>query len=319
MERIDAFAHCLTEPFYDELTANYDFRGISGSPAWLWEFDRYRADMADYDLDRMVLTFGLPPLWRGIDPGDALPLVELANDEIRRVADEHPDHFIPVGTVPFPDDAYRDEFDRCIDDLELAGVQIFSNVDGRPIDRPEFHWWYAAAERHGVPLWMHPQHWDWYDWVTERMDHRLFGWPFDTTLALSRLVFSGLTQEYDFDLVTHHGGGMVPFFEGRIDNFYQTRLAYPENYDAELADFDAPPTDEFRGFTADTVLDGSVAAIECAWSFFGPDRLVFASDYPFGPERGRVKVEDTIASIEAADLTDDDREAVFAGNLRSLL
>ena len=318
MERIDAFAHCLSEPFYEELTANYDFQGLAGSPAWLWDFDRYEADMADLGLDRMVLTWALPPLWRGLSADEALPLVELANDEIRRIADEH-EAFIPVGTVPYPDDAYRDEFDRCVEDLGLAGVQIFSNVDGRPIDRPDFHWWYGFAERHGVPLWLHPQHYDWYDWVTERMDHRLFGWPFDSTLALSRLVFSGLTQAYDFDLVSHHGAGMVPFFEGRIDNFYDTRLAYPENYDVDLPDFPGRPTDEFRTFTADTVLDGSVAATECAWSFFGPDRLVFASDYPFGPERGRVKVEDTIDAIEASSLDDEAREAVFAGNLESML
>ncbi len=320
MERIDAFAHALTEPFYDELTANYDFQGLSGSPAWLWDVDRFRADMADLGLDKLVLTLALPPLWRGMDPHEARPLVELANDEIRRLADEHPDHFIPVGTIPFGDDAYRDEFDRCIDELDMAGVQIFSNVDGRPIDRPEFEWWYASADRHDVPLWLHPQHHDWYDWASERMDHRLFGWPFDTTLALSRLVFSGLTRRYDFDLVTHHGGGMVPFYGDRIDMFYETRLAYPDNYDADLPDFDGDPSDQFREtFAADTALDGSAAALECAREFFGSDRVVFGTDYPFGPGRGRAKAEAAIESIETAELTDDERAAIYGGNLRELL
>jgi aminocarboxymuconate-semialdehyde decarboxylase len=320
MERIDAFAHALTERFYDELTANYDFKGLSGSPAWLWDIERFTSDMAELGLDKLVLTLALPPLWRGMDPDDALALTRLANDEIRRLADEHPDHFIPVGTIPFPDDAYRDEFDRCVDDLDMAGVQLFSNVDGDPIDRPRFHWWYAYAERHGVPLWLHPQHHDWYDWASERMDHRLFGWPFDTTLALSRLVFSGLTREYDFDLVTHHGGGMVPFFGSRIDMFYETRLAYPDNYDTELPAFDGEPSDAFRAaFAADTALDGSVEALDCARAFFGSDRVVFGTDYPFGPGRGRAKVEAAMASIDAADLTTAEREGIYADNLRALL
>ncbi len=152
------------------------------------------------------------------------------------------------------------------------------------------------------------------------MDHRLFGWPFDTTLALSRLVFSGLTSEYDFDLVTHHGGGMVPFFGDRIDMFYETRLAYPDNYDADLPAFDGDPSDAFReAFLADTALDGSAAALECAREFFGSDRVVFGTDYPFGPGRGRAKAEAAIASVEAADLTDEEREAIYGGNLRAAL
>jgi aminocarboxymuconate-semialdehyde decarboxylase len=102
--------------------------------------------------------------------------------------------------------------------------------------------------------------------------------------------------------------------------FYETRLAYPDNYDDELLAFDGDPSDEFREtFAADTALDGSVPALECARAFFGSDRLVFGTDYPFGPGRGRAKVEATIESIEAADLTDDERAAIYAGNLRSLL
>lgn len=93
------------------------------------------------------------------------------------------------------------------------------------------------------------------------MDHRLFGWPIDTTLSLSRLVFSLLTSEYDFDLETHHGGGMAPFYGGRIDMFYDTRLAYPDDSDTDLPAFDGDPSDAFReAFVADTGLDGSVAA-----------------------------------------------------------
>jgi len=319
MERIDAFAHALTEPFYDELTAEYGFRGLSGSPAWLWDIERFKQDMAALNVDKLVLTLALPPIWRGLTPDEALPLVELANDELRRVADQHPDHFIPVGTIPFPDDPYRAEFDRCIDELGMAGVQVFSNVDGRPIDRPEFHWWYAAAERHDVPLWLHPQHHEWYDWIAERMDHRLFGWPFDTTVALSRLVFAGVTSRYQFDVVTHHGGGMVPFFGDRIDMFYETRLAYPDNYDADLPPFEGPPSEEFSTFTADTAVDGSAAAIECARTFFGTDRVVFGTDYPFGPQRGRAKLRAAIEAVDSATLGAEEQAALYGGNLRTIL
>lgn len=319
MERIDAFGHALPEPFYDELTAQYDIPGLSGTYDWLWDIDRYNADLEDFSIDRQVITLALPRLWKALDGREALDIVKVANDEIRRLADEHPETFIPVGTIPYPADVYRDEFDRCIEDLGMAGVQVFTNVDGRPIDRPGFHWWYEFAEGHDVPLWLHPQVHSWYDWIDERMEHRVFGWPFDTSLALSRLVFAGLTLEYDFDLVTHHGGGMIPFYGGRIEMFYKTGLAYPEVYDSMFSGFEEMPTAEFRKFTADTALDGSVAALECARSFFPRDRLVFGTDYPFGPDRGRAKLEATIDAIESADLTDRERAAIYGENIRSLV
>lgn len=318
-ERIDAFGHALTKPFMEEVATNYDVPGLTGPYDWLWDVERYKADLADFGIDRQVITLALPRLWRALDADEALSLVEVANDEIRRLADEHPDTFIPVGTVPFPDDQYRDEFDRCLDELGMAGVQVFTNVDGRPVDRQEFHWWYEYAERHGCPLWLHPQLTAWYDWTDDRLDHRVFGWPFDTTLALSRLVFAGLTQAYDFDLVTHHGGGMVPFFGARIDMFYGGGAAPPGVDDAVFRRFEGRPSDAFRGFTADTALDGSTAALACTHEFFGPDRVVFGTDYPFGPDRGRAKLEAIVGSVEAADLGDDQRAAVFGGNLQSLL
>ena len=318
MERIDAYTHILTEPFYDELTANYEFHGLSGSPAWLWDVDRRLSDMAEFGIDRQVITLALPQLWRGMDPEAALPLVRFANDELRRLADDHPAAFIPVGTLPFATEAYLDEFDRCVDDLELAGVQIFSNVDGAPIDIG-FDGVFERADAHDVPLWLHPQIYPWYDWASEYMEHRLFGWPFDTTLALSRLVFTGVTSRYDFDLIAHHGGGMVPFYGRRIDMFYRTRLAYPENYDVELPTFDPSPVDHFRRFAADTALDGSTAALHCARSFFDDGRLVFGSDYPFGPGRGRAKVESMIEAIDRAGLLEAIQERLYAENLRELL
>ena len=318
-ERIDAFGHALTRPFVETVKTEYDVPGLRGSYDWLCDVERYQADLAAFDIDRQVVTLALPRLWRAIPADEARPLVEFANDELRRLADEHPETFIPVGTIPYPDDAYRDEFDRCLADLDMAGVQIFTNVDGRPIDRAEFHWWYEYAERHDAPLWLHPQLHEWYDWTADRMDHRVFGWPFDTTLALSRIVFAGLTLTYDFDLVTHHGGGMVPFFGDRIDMFYRTGLAYPQVYDSMFDGFEGMPSAAFRTFTADTALDGSVAAVECARSFFGADGLVFASDYPFGPERGRAKLRAIVDSLEAADLTGDERRALYGENLMSML
>jgi len=319
-ERIDAFTHVLTEHFYDVLVDEYEFKGLSGSPSWLWELEPRWEDMDDYGIDKQVINLALPPIWQGMDPEEALPLVQLANDEVARLADEHPDRFIPVGTLPFATDEYLAEFDRCVEDLDMAGVQIFTNVDGRPIDEAYDGLFGRAADAE-APLWLHPQLGTWADWLSEYMDHRLYGWPFDTTVALSRLVFSGVAVEHpDLDVIAHHGGAMVPFFGGRVTQFYETRLAYPDNYPGlEFPDFEKPPVEYLQAFHADTALGGSSTALNCATDFFGNDRVVFGTDYPFGPERGRRPLMQAVEMIDNASMSADERRGVYGGNLESLL
>lgn len=315
---IDAFTHALTERFYETLVEEYEFSGLSGRPAFLWDTEQRLETMDQFGIDKHVVSMAPLPFWKGLDEESTLEITKLANDEIRRLADAHPDSIIPVGTVPNVSDELIAEFERCTEELDLAGIQIFSNINGKPLDRPEFEPLFATAERTATPLWLHPQLHEWYGWASEYMDHRLFGWPFDTTLALSRLVFGGTTQKYDFDLVSHHGGGMIPFYAGRIDGFYETRMQYPENYaNTDLPELDQPSA-SFGEFYADTALGGSVASHECAHELFG-DSLVFGTDYPFGPQRGRAGIESGLAAIEAMDVEKRTREGIRSGNLQDLL
>lgn len=316
---IDAFTHALTEEFFETLAAEVGFAGLSGRPSFLWNMDRRLEHMHEYGIDKHVVTIAPLPFWRDLRGEHARRFTRLANDEIRSLADAYPDRLIPVGTIPRASGEMLAEFDRCIEDLDMAGVQIFSNIDGEPLDRPRFAPLFERAEIHGVPLWLHPQLYEWYDWTAEYMDHRLFGWPFDTTLALSRLVFGGVTQAYDFDLIAHHGGGMIPFYRGRIDGFYETRLAYPENYaDTDLPDLEQPVSGHFAEFYADTAIGGTTPAYASAHDLFG-DHLVFATDYPFGAGRGSADVERELAAVETLDVDDQDRAGIYGGNLQRLL
>jgi aminocarboxymuconate-semialdehyde decarboxylase len=77
-----------------------------------------------------------------------------------------------------------------------------------------------------------------------------------------------------------------------------------------------PPLDYFRRFFADTALFGAPNAVRCVLDFFGPDHVLFGTDTPLGPLRS---VEDTIADIDAAGLSDADRAAVYGGNAARVL
>ncbi|MBP2249839.1 aminocarboxymuconate-semialdehyde decarboxylase [Halarchaeum solikamskense] len=321
-EIIDGYTHVLTEEFFDTITEEFGFQGLDGRPDFLWDIEQRKVDMADYGVDKQIITLALPTMFQGMEHDLALEITKLANDEIRRLADEH-EEFIPVGTIPKVSEAFMAEFDRCVEDLGMVGVQMFSNIDGRPLDDPAFRPLFERAAATDTPLWMHPQLWKWYDWASEYMEHRLFGWPFDTTLALSRLVFGGVMEEFpDLELVSHHGGGMVPFYGERIAMFYRQRQNYPENYAGfheNAAELSKPAEAYFERFYADTAVSGSAPAIDCASSFFGSGNVLFGTDYPFSPERGRETVELTIEAVENTHLDEAAREDVYAGNLRDLI
>jgi aminocarboxymuconate-semialdehyde decarboxylase len=72
-------------------------------------------------------------------------------------------------------------------------------------------------------------------------------------------------------------------------------------------------------FYADTALFGAAHALRCAIDFFGAEHTLFASDSPFDPEKGPGYIRATIANLEEIGLDDDDRAAIFNGNVRRLL
>ena len=79
------------------------------------------------------------------------------------------------------------------------------------------------------------------------------------------------------------------------------------------------PLDYFKMFYADTAMFGAAHAIRCSMEFFGVDRVLFASDTPFDPEKGPGYIRDTIANLEELDLSDAERAQIYEGNARRLL
>lgn len=319
---IDAYTHVLPHDFFETLVdvhPNEQLRTL-GAADHLWDVERRLADMDEYGIDRQVLTLVRPPIWRGLDADEARPLVTSANDAVAAYAAEHPDRFIPVGTFPFPTAGYLDELDRSLTDLDMAGVQLFSNVAGRPLDDERFRPFLERVARHDVPIWIHPQLHDWYPWLGEYDVDKMLGWPFDTGVALLRLVFGGVLEALpSLRVVTHHLGGMLPYFAGRVQTMYEARRQYPEAYPVDWSDFSRPIPSYFEQLYGDTAIGGSGAAAACGQAFFGDDRVVFGTDYPMGPDAGHDFIEQAFDVIDAMDLSDGGRRGAFGENLAGLL
>ncbi|MFW5918028.1 MAG: amidohydrolase family protein [Haloferacaceae archaeon] len=318
VEVVDAFAHVLPEPFLERMRTAHPSEELAAmDDDRFWDVERRLADMDAAGIDRQVLTLARASLWRGLDAAEALALVRAANDAVAAYA-EQSDRFLAVGTLPFLTGEYLDELDRCVRDLGMAGVQVFSNVEGRPLDDPGHAPFFERVDRRGVPLWLHPQLHEWHEWDSQHMLHKIFGWPFDTALALGRLACNGVLERHDLDVIAHHAGGMVPHFDERFADMYEGVLDSPEVFPYEAADLPEPPLSYLREIHGDTVLCGSTHATKCAYDFYG-EGMVFATDYPFGPAGGRRWPRTTVQAVEGIGLARPARERIYAGTLRELI
>ena len=176
------------------------------------------------------------------------------------------------------------------------------------------------------PIWLHPARGsDFPDYKGEPKSHYeiwwTFGWPYETSVAMAHLVFAGLFDKHpNIKIITHHLGGMIPYFEGRVGPGWDqlgTRTS-DEDYFQLLKKLKKRPLDYFRLFYADTAVFGSKEATICGVKFFGTDRVLFASDMPFDPEKGTAYIRWTIEIIDSLDMKPSERQAIYEGNVRRL-
>jgi aminocarboxymuconate-semialdehyde decarboxylase len=215
--------------------------------------------------------------------------------------------------------------------LGARGIQIFTNVDGRPLDEPDFFPVFEHATRHhNLAIWMHPaRDARFADYPGEPKSKfeiwQVLGWPYETSVAMARIVFSGLFDRLpELRIVTHHLGAMIPYFAGRVGPLWDQlgSRTSDEDYAPILATMRAKsrrPIDYFRLFHNDTAVGGAGSAIRCGLDFFGAERVLFATDCPFDPEGGPMFIRDTIAALDGLDLAAEDAAKIYFGNALGML
>ena len=334
MQKIDVFNHIFPEPFYKlMMQVAGDFKDIGqrvrGIPMLVDLDERFRV-MDRFGPDyRQILSLASPPLEVLGGPEVSTQLAQAANDGMAELVQRHPDRF-PGFVASLPMNASEGivtEAHRAINDLGACGVQVFTNVNGQPLTAPEFRPLFGAMAEHDLPIWVHPARGaSFTDYLTETSSKYeiwwTFGWPYETSAAMARIVFEGLLNDYpSLKIITHHMGGMVPYFEGRVGPGWDQlgSRTSDENLGAVLERLKTRPIDLFRMFYADTAVFGSRAATICGISFFGADHVVFASDSPFDPEKGPMYIRETIKIIDELELSETDRDKIYRANAVRLL
>jgi predicted TIM-barrel fold metal-dependent hydrolase len=326
---IDIFPHIIPPNYkkalYNKLPSNSFYRKLTDTYTTLVDLDTRFKVMDNYEGLVQVLTLGAPLIQDVVSSKDAVELAKMANDEMAELVARYPDRFISaVAALPLNDiEATLQEVDRAITELKFRGIQISSDVNGKPLDSIEFMPLYEKMAFYDLPIWIHPvKEYSVPDYPNEKFSKYgmflIFGWPYQTTLAMTRLALSGIFDKYPhLKIITHHGGAMVPFFASRIEAANDSlRTVMQLGYESYLK---KQPVDYYRMFYNDTAISGSTKGLMCAYSFFGAEHLLFGTDMPYDNERGYRLTRETIHSIEEMDISDFDKRKIFEDNARKLL
>ncbi len=333
MKKIDIFNHLFPQSFFDkmiEVAPNQKDIGkrVRSVPVIVDLEKRFRV-MDQFEDYVQVICLPNPPLEVLGSPDVTSKLAQIANDGMAEYVAKYPDRFpgfIASLSLSNPDAALI-ELERAIKDLKAVGVQFFSNANGAPLDLPEFEPLFAKMADFDLPIWIHPARAaNFPDYLTEKKSKYeiwwTFGWPYETSVAMSRIVFAGYFDKYpNLKIITHHLGGMIPYFEGRVGPGWDQlgSRTSDEDYTVILKQLKKRPLDYFKMFYADSAVFGSVAATKCGLEFFGADNVLFASDSPFDPEKGPGYIRETIKVIAELPISDTDRQKIFEGNAKRLL
>ncbi len=320
---IDVYSHILT-PKYMETLKKYgvDVRERV-SVKTLWDVEERFRFMDRFPGLKQVIVPGGTPAIKATAAQEA-ELARIANDEVAELLTRHPDHFIGAAALlPLqdPEETLR-ETERAVKELHMQGVHLPTPALGRPLDRPEFLLLYEKMCQYDLPIWVHPTRPAFPEYPGESGSvydtFCIWGWPYESTIAMTRLVLSNVMARYPaLKIVIHHAGAMVPFFSDRIVNTYGVapgmgRQDHTRNVKGDVLA-------HFRRFYVDTALNGSTPGLMCAYAFYGADHMLFGTDAPYDAQNGFITTRDTITSIEAMAISEVEKQKIFEQNALRLM
>jgi uncharacterized protein len=319
--KIDIFTHIIPPKYKSALEKIVPhLKGHMERMPTLYDLDRRFRILDKYKEVRQVLTLNKTASSIFDDPKLAIDFARRANDEMAEIVDKNPDRFAAgVAALPTTDmDAAVKEIDRAVKELRLKGVQLFTPIRNHPLDLENFMPVFEKMSQYDLPIWIHP------DLPIERDDYKkfylshVFGWPYESTAAMTYLVFGGLFERFpDIKIIIHHCGALVPFFDQRIIECYDSSATiFGMDYSGRLS---RHPVEYFKMFYTDTALSGGTAGLMCGHTFLGADHLLFGTDMPYDSEFGDRMIRETIQSVERMSISDAEKQMIYEANARKLL
>jgi predicted TIM-barrel fold metal-dependent hydrolase len=269
--------------------------------------------MSKYGVDVQALSLTTEIL-DGFDAAEAADICRAANSDNFALCKAYPDRFVNICAFSLLDvKSALNELERSINELDCRGAIVSTNQNGKGLDSPEYFPFYRKLEEHDLPLFLHPTNWKLYPLVEESewVFMSRFGWPFDSTQAVWRLIFGGVLDRFpNLKIVMHHLGALFPYFTGRIES---GMIRLKEGLPRDMAEY-------WKNIYGDSALSGGLPeAYALGYAFFGSDRVVYGSDYPFGPEAGEKFMRTNLAGLTSLEIPDGDMQKILGGNAKQLL
>lgn len=321
-ERIDVHAHYYPETYFRDVV-----QGARGSRAILQDTsgrgmifgltdpridpEARLADMDRLGIKAQVLSLANPNVYFE-EEGESRDLARTTNNALSELSQNFPGRFYFLASLPFgsPRDALH-ELERVSRLPGFVGVYMGTNILGEKIDHQKFWPFFAEMERLDRPIFLHPIRPEGGERLREFALEVLIGFPFETTLAASRLIFSGALDRYPrLRVILAHFGGYLPYAVARL------RYGFTD-YDECRVRISRSPETYFDRFYADTAMAFDAPSLRCAIEALGKKRILLGTDFPFGyTTRG---VETTLETLAGLGLSPEDLAGILSGNLRALL
>jgi aminocarboxymuconate-semialdehyde decarboxylase len=238
-------------------------------------YDERLKDMDEAGIDMQLIMPPPPQCYFTVPIEIAAKAITVLNDGIAAYVAKRPDRFVALGTVPLQDGAAAAaELERCMTQLGFKGVQILTNVAGKELSDPSLEPFWAAAERLGALVVIHPNGFTEGQRLTRFYFNNVVGNPFDTTVALHYLIFDGVLERYpNLKILAVHGGGYLAGYSGRIDHAWGAR----SDVRGTLPNL---PTSYLKKVYVDTIVF-TPHQLRALVDLFGADHVLIGTDYPY--------------------------------------
>ena len=265
------------------------------------------ADMEAQGIDIQVVMSAPNQCYSTVSPEIAARAAVMVNDGVGEFVAKMPDRFVALGSVAMQaPEAAAAELERIMK-LGFKGVQILTNINGLELSDPMFAPFWAAAERLGAVVLLHPLGFTHGERLSRFYFSNVVGNPLETTIALHYLIFDGVLERHPkLKIIAVHGGGYLAAYSGRIDHAWGARTDVH-------GDLPLPPTTYLKRIFFDTVVFTPLQ-LESLIKTFGVSQILMGTDYPYD-----MADSDPIGHLRSLEGLDETTvEAIAGGNSKLL-
>jgi aminocarboxymuconate-semialdehyde decarboxylase len=291
MTVIDVHTHIFTHKWLDLLKQKGGAYNIQTRPDGQQEVFRGNTPVVipqkghfDYDLrikhmdaagiDISIVSLTCPNVYWG-DMETSCRAARESNDTMAEAQTTYPDRIRWFTSLPweYPHAALEELKRTC--DNGASGVMVLANIAGRSLTDPIFAPIWAEIDRRALPVLVHPTD----PPGAELMDMTKFdlswsvGFMFDTTLAITRMIFEGFFDQYpNLKIIASHAGGTLPYLAGRFTKGNEVEIPQRRQMKRQ-------PIDYLRHIYYDCI-SYNPASLEFLISVVGADQVMFGTDWP---------------------------------------